>query len=58
MRKPSNLGLEQQFKLTVIRQKLSALSTEQSKSYLQLTLTYMLIKDNIVKFLVKQDRIQ
>ncbi len=57
MNQPNNLSLEQQFKLTVIRKKLIDLSTDESKSYLNLTLQYMLIKDNIIKFLVKNQRI-
>ena len=57
MDQPNNLGLEQQFKLTVVRNKLVKLSTHDSRSYLHLTLQYMLIKDNIIKFLVKRQRI-
>nr|YP_009314692.1 Phycobilisome degradation protein [Neoizziella asiatica]SCW23147.1 Phycobilisome degradation protein [Neoizziella asiatica] len=57
MNQPNNLSLEQQFKLTVIRNKLIELSADESKSYLNLTLQYMLIKDNIIKFLVKNQRI-
>nr|YP_009313053.1 Phycobilisome degradation protein [Dermonema virens]SCW21307.1 Phycobilisome degradation protein [Dermonema virens] len=57
MNQPNNLSLEQQFKLTLIRNKLSILEVEKSKNYLCLTLEYMLIKDNIIKFLVKNQRI-
>nr|YP_009315509.1 Phycobilisome degradation protein [Liagora brachyclada]SCW24167.1 Phycobilisome degradation protein [Liagora brachyclada] len=57
MDQPNNLSLEQQFKLTVIRNKLVKLNTHESRSYLHLTLQYMLIKENIIKFLVKRQRI-
>nr|YP_009313669.1 Phycobilisome degradation protein [Helminthocladia australis]SCW21923.1 Phycobilisome degradation protein [Helminthocladia australis] len=57
MNQPNNLSLEQQFKLTVIRNKLTLLELEESQYYLCLTLEYMLIKDNIIKFLVKNQRI-
>nr|YP_009314281.1 Phycobilisome degradation protein [Liagora harveyana]SCW22535.1 Phycobilisome degradation protein [Liagora harveyana] len=57
MDQPNNLSLEQQFKLTVIRNKLVKLNTHESRSYLRLTLQYMLIKENIIKFLVKRQRI-
>nr|YP_009314076.1 Phycobilisome degradation protein [Izziella formosana]SCW22330.1 Phycobilisome degradation protein [Izziella formosana] len=57
MDQTNNLGLEQQFRLTVIRNKLVKLNTKESRSYLHLTLQYMLIKDNIIKFLVKKQRI-
>ena len=57
MNQPNNLSLEQQFKLTVIRNQLIALRPHESRSYLNLTLQYMLIKDNIIKFLVKNQRI-
>nr|YP_009315102.1 Phycobilisome degradation protein [Titanophycus setchellii]SCW23557.1 Phycobilisome degradation protein [Titanophycus setchellii] len=57
MNQPNNLSLEQQFKLTVIRNQIIELKTHESRSYLNLTLQYMLIKDNIIKFLVKNQRI-
>nr|YP_009313873.1 Phycobilisome degradation protein [Hommersandiophycus borowitzkae]SCW22127.1 Phycobilisome degradation protein [Hommersandiophycus borowitzkae] len=58
MNQPNNLNLEQQFRITIIRKKLIHLRTDDSRNYLQLTLKYMLIKDNIIKFLVKNQRIQ
>nr|YP_009314487.1 Phycobilisome degradation protein [Liagoropsis maxima]SCW22741.1 Phycobilisome degradation protein [Liagoropsis maxima] len=57
MNQPNNLSLEQQFKLTVIRKKIMNLESKDSKKYLNLTLEYMLIKDNIIKFLVKSQRL-
>nr|YP_010873137.1 Phycobilisome degradation protein [Nemalion vermiculare]WGV34477.1 Phycobilisome degradation protein [Nemalion vermiculare] len=57
MNQPNNLKLEQQFQLTVIKQKITSLSQYESKKYLYLTLEYMLIKDNIIKFLVKNQKL-
>nr|YP_009315713.1 Phycobilisome degradation protein [Trichogloeopsis pedicellata]SCW24371.1 Phycobilisome degradation protein [Trichogloeopsis pedicellata] len=57
MNQPNNLNLEQQFKLTVVQHKLLKLKTDESRNYLNLMLKYMLVKDNIIKFLVKNQRI-
>nr|YP_009312850.1 Phycobilisome degradation protein [Helminthora furcellata]SCW21104.1 Phycobilisome degradation protein [Helminthora furcellata]SCW23964.1 Phycobilisome degradation protein [Helminthora furcellata] len=58
MNQPNNLSLEQQFQMTIIRNKLMHLREHESRSYLNLTLKYMLVKDNIIKFLVKNQRMK
>nr|SCW22944.1 Phycobilisome degradation protein [Nemalion sp. H.1444] len=57
MNQPNNLTLEQQFQLVVIKQKVVGLDERESRQYLYLTLEYMLIKDNIIKFLVKNQKL-
>jgi Phycobilisome degradation protein nblA len=53
MSQANNLSLEQQFQLILYRKKISLLSKLKSKQYLEIILRYMLIKDNIIKFLIK-----
>jgi hypothetical protein len=53
MNQPNNLSLEQLFKLIIIEKKVTKLSLAGSQKYLCITLEYMLIKDNIIKFLIK-----
>jgi Phycobilisome degradation protein nblA len=52
---PNNLSLEQQFKLTAYRSEMSKLTIKQSRKYLQVTLRHMLIKDNLIKLLLKRE---
>nr|YP_010198365.1 phycobilisome degradation protein [Gracilaria pachydermatica]UAD86781.1 phycobilisome degradation protein [Gracilaria pachydermatica] len=47
------LTLEQEFKLTIYRKKVYKLSDKQIKQHLILTLKQMIIKDNIIKFFIK-----
>nr|YP_009732432.1 phycobilisome degradation protein [Gracilaria textorii]QHS71026.1 phycobilisome degradation protein [Gracilaria textorii] len=47
------LTLEQEFKLTIYRKKVYKLSDKQIKKHLILTLKQMIIKDNIIKFFIK-----
>jgi Phycobilisome degradation protein nblA len=54
MNQPNNLSLEQQLKLAITARKMSKLDLKKSKQYLSLTIEYMLIKDNIIKFLIKE----
>jgi Phycobilisome degradation protein nblA len=54
MNQPNNLSLEQQLKLAITARKMSKLNLKKSKQYLSLTIEYMLIKDNIIKFLIKE----
>jgi Phycobilisome degradation protein nblA len=52
----NNLSLEQQFQLVKYRKKLSILTKPRSRQYLEIILRYMLIKDNIIKFLIKHKK--
>jgi hypothetical protein len=52
----NNLNLEQQFQLVKYRKKLSSLTKIRSRQYLEIILRYMLIKDNIIKFLIKHKK--
>nr|YP_009314898.1 Phycobilisome degradation protein [Scinaia undulata]SCW23353.1 Phycobilisome degradation protein [Scinaia undulata] len=56
MNEPNNLSLEQQFKLKVIKQRIVHLSLQESQKYLYLNLEYMLVKDNIIKFLIRNKK--
>nr|YP_009732169.1 phycobilisome degradation protein [Gracilaria spinulosa]YP_010197752.1 phycobilisome degradation protein [Gracilaria isabellana]YP_010198161.1 phycobilisome degradation protein [Gracilaria ornata]QHS70823.1 phycobilisome degradation protein [Gracilaria spinulosa]UAD86168.1 phycobilisome degradation protein [Gracilaria isabellana]UAD86577.1 phycobilisome degradation protein [Gracilaria ornata] len=47
------LTLEQEFKLTIYRKKVYKLSDKQIRQHLILTLKQMIIKDNIIKFFIK-----
>nr|YP_010196323.1 phycobilisome degradation protein [Gracilaria cearensis]UAD83720.1 phycobilisome degradation protein [Gracilaria cearensis] len=47
------LTLEQEFKLTIYRKKVYKLSDKQIKKHLILTLKQMIIKDNIIKYFIK-----
>jgi len=53
----NNLSLEQQLKLAIIQRKIEDLNLQQSRKYLSLMLKYMLIKDNIIKFLIRSKNI-
>ena len=52
----NNLSLEQQFQLILYRKKLSLLTKPKSRQYLETILRYMLLKDNIIKFLIKHKK--
>jgi Phycobilisome degradation protein nblA len=56
MNQPNNLTLEQQFQLILHSRKIAKLTNIKSKQYLKLILRYMLIKDNIIKFLIKNTK--
>uniref|UniRef100_A0AAU7YPN1 Uncharacterized protein ycf18 n=1 Tax=Gracilaria hainanensis TaxID=2871843 RepID=A0AAU7YPN1_9FLOR len=47
------LTLEQEFKLTIYSQKVYKLSDKQIRKHLLLTLKQMIIKDNIIKYFIK-----
>nr|YP_009510807.1 phycobilisome degradation protein [Gracilaria gracilis]AXI96480.1 phycobilisome degradation protein [Gracilaria gracilis]UAD87162.1 phycobilisome degradation protein [Gracilaria pacifica] len=47
------LTLEQEFKLTIYRQKVYKLSDKQIRKHLILTLKQMIIKDNLIKYFIK-----
>ena len=50
---PAKLSLEQQFKLQVLRDQVKVLSKEQAQEYLIEVFRQMMVKDNLVKNLLK-----
>nr|UNJ79065.1 phycobilisome degradation protein [Thorea hispida] len=52
----NNLSLEQQFTLMTYKYRMKKFSLYESKQYLKVTLHYMLIKDNLIKFLVQNKK--
>lgn len=56
MNYPNNLSLEQQFKLKIKENQITELRKNESKEYLYLLLRYMFIKDNIIKFMIKNSK--
>lgn len=50
---PGNLSLEQEFKLQVVRDQVSGLSLEQAQEYVVEVMRQMMVKDNLVKHLLK-----
>lgn len=57
MAESNNLSIEQQFKLVILRNKLLQLNKVESQKYLCLILQYMLVKDNIIKFIMKNNKL-
>lgn len=57
MNRSNELSLEQEFKLAVYKKKLSKLNDKESKKYLIATLKQMMIKDNIIKYFIKNSNI-
>lgn len=53
MNLPANLTLEQQFKLQVLTEQVEMLSREQAQEYLLEMFRQMMVKDNLVKHLMK-----
>ncbi|AFZ48256.1 Phycobilisome degradation protein nblA [Cyanobacterium stanieri PCC 7202] len=53
MQPPANLSLEQQFKLEVLKEQVKTLSQEQAQNYLIEVFRQMMVKDNLVKHLMK-----
>ena len=49
----ANLSLEQQFKLQVLREEIKNLTREQAQEYLMEVFRQMMVKDNLVKHLLK-----
>nr|YP_009394922.1 phycobilisome degradation protein [Polysiphonia stricta]ARW63484.1 phycobilisome degradation protein [Polysiphonia stricta] len=49
----NKLTLEQQFKITIYINQISTLNKNNSKKYLRNILKQMMIKDNIIKYCVK-----
>ena len=50
---PGSLSLEQQFKLQVVRDQVSGLSLEQAQEYVVEVMRQMMVKDNLVRHLLK-----
>ncbi|MGK7875689.1 MAG: NblA/ycf18 family protein [Xenococcaceae cyanobacterium] len=50
---PAKLSLEQQFKLQVLQKQVKSLSREQAQEFLIEVLRQMMVKDNLVKHLLK-----
>ena len=53
MEMPIQLSLEQQFKLQILREQVKSLSQEQAQEYLMEVFRQMMVKDNLVKHLLK-----
>lgn len=50
---PGNLSMEQQFKLKVVQDQVRGLSLEQAQEYVVEVMRQMMVKDNLVKHLLK-----
>ena len=50
---PGNLSLEQEFKLQVVRDQVTGLTLEQAQEYVVEVMRQMMVKDNLVKHLLK-----
>jgi hypothetical protein len=53
MEAPANLSMEQQFRLQVLTEQVQHLSREQAQEYLIELFRQMMVKDNLVKQLLK-----
>ncbi|PSB02900.1 NblA/ycf18 family protein [Merismopedia glauca] len=51
---PIQLSMEQQFKLQVYQQQIQSLTKEQAQEYLMEVLRQMMVKDNLLKQVLKQ----
>nr|YP_009027650.1 phycobilisome degradation protein [Neoporphyra perforata]AGQ17165.1 phycobilisome degradation protein [Neoporphyra perforata]AHB35144.1 phycobilisome degradation protein [Neoporphyra perforata]AHB35352.1 phycobilisome degradation protein [Neoporphyra perforata]AIA19515.1 phycobilisome degradation protein [Neoporphyra perforata]AIA19933.1 phycobilisome degradation protein [Neoporphyra perforata] len=49
----NQLSLEQEFELVLYKQKIEQLDLQQSRKLLSETLKTMLLKDNIIKYVIK-----
>lgn len=50
---PGSLSVEQQFKLKVVQDQVRGLSLEQAQDYVVEVMRQMMVKDNLVKHLLK-----
>ena len=50
---PGSLTMEQQFKLQVVKDQVRGLSLEQAQEYVVEVMRQMMVKDNLVKHLLK-----
>ncbi len=53
MEMPGNLSLEQQFRLKLYQEQVKSLSHEQAQQYLVEVLRQMMVKENLLKQLLK-----
>nr|YP_009296232.1 phycobilisome degradation protein [Sebdenia flabellata]AOM65167.1 phycobilisome degradation protein [Sebdenia flabellata] len=51
----NQLTLEQEFKLAIYKQKINKLDNKNIKKHLIATLKQMMIKDNIIKYFIKNN---
>ena len=51
--KPGGLSLEQQFRLQLVKEQVCNLSLEQAQDYVVEVMRQMMVKDNLVKHLLK-----
>ena len=51
---PTNLTLEQEFKLQVLRDRVQTLSREQAQEYLMEVLRQNMVKDNLFRYMAKK----
>jgi hypothetical protein len=51
---PGELTLEQQFKLQVLKDQVQALTLDQAQEYVVEMMRQMMVKDNLVKHLLKK----
>ncbi|MEM9906281.1 MAG: NblA/ycf18 family protein [Cyanobacteria bacterium P01_D01_bin.44] len=50
---PGKLSLEQEFKLQVLKEQVKGLSIDQAQEYVVEVMRQMMVKDNLVKHLLK-----
>ncbi len=55
MEVPGKLSLEQEFKLKVLREQVKGLSLDQAQEFVVELLRQMMVKDNLVKHLIKDN---
>lgn len=55
MESNNQLTLEQQFKLTLYKQKIKQLNETKTRKHLLKILSLMMIKDNIIKYFIKNN---
>lgn len=53
MGKSNALTLEQEFKLVIYKKKIDTLNRTQARRYLIMILSQMLLKDNIIKYCIR-----
>ena len=53
---PAALSLEQQFKLTTFKNQIEDLSKEQAQEYLLEMFRQMMVKDNLIKVMFKEQK--
>jgi len=53
MQAPGNLTMEQEFKLKVLQDQVKTLDMEEAQGYIVELLRQMMVKDNLVKHLLK-----